>query len=192
MKIVEKRKLELLEHITNKYPTSLFSRMIKDLINEISPNSFIISFSCQAWQLIPNQKIMLEDVIDLSLLAQLSYNGLVHYLDLPDMYHHQTSLQKTYSLGQIQLGLIWLLSFVLQQSHQVFQKYNKLVDDNYFDQLSTYFEKIILNYSFQEVSKLDPDTKIRRQQLTKLLQKWDTLFYTNLLVFYYCLFVVFV
>lgn len=188
---------KLVNNFVKEYPESSITNVINHLINKLDHDSFIIYLSLQIWEFSDSKPpwLQLEDIIDISILGQLSYETYMMFLNMPDIYDYQNDILKKFSLAQIQLATIWMTSYLMKEMTRCIYKWqskemSKEVKNNLME-LGYYFQSRIISQQYQMDSfgKLDNDIQSRRTQIKTIIEKWDRYFYSELLYFYFCLFV---
>lgn len=189
-KIIYDRIDIMIQNFVNKYPKSFSTNIINDMMDKLEPTNAIIRFSIKIWQLNPSQILSLNDIIDISILFQLSYETYLLFIDMPDMCNY-SNLGQT----QIQLSIIWLSAFLMSQSTDIIYKLQKKHknnnDANFFTKIGNNFQEIIMNHhnhinTFQELST---DLIKRRYQIMNMVKTHDKLFYQELIFFMFCILV---
>lgn len=184
---------KLASNLVDKYPSVFASNIVFSILEDISQYSFIIQLSRFIWELNPHPVITLADLLDISLLIQLSYEAFLVFLNMPDMcnYDHMDN----FNLYQVQLTLIWITSFISEEIVVLFQKLEPKMksktDKLLWIALGKHCQQHLIKHDWfsDAVSSLDEDLVPRRQQLFNLITNWDNVFYKHLILFMMSLFV---
>lgn len=183
---------KLFNKFTDEYPMSYASEMLCCMFDDLSANNFIINLCLEIWKFTPSSILTYEELLDACILAQLSYNIHLLFLNLPDMCDYPSEWMKQFKLNQIQLGIIWLTSFVIQESTEMVSEWqNKDTDKTFLKELAVYYRnKIINRHRMIYFEGLDNNIVKRRNDVADVLFKLDNEFYSELLYFFNVLCVV--
>ena len=96
----------LFNKFTDEYPVSYASKMLSCMFDDLYNDNFIIRLCLEIWKLTPSNILTYEELLDASILAQLSYNIHLLFLNLPDMCDYPSEWTKQFKLSQIQLVTI--------------------------------------------------------------------------------------
>ena len=175
----------LINIFVDEYPKSFSTGVINNMIDNLSPNSFIIKLSIKIWNLTPSNILDLNDIIDIGILIQLSYDTYLLFMDIPDICDYSNDSQ--FNLAQIQLSIIWLSAFLMQQVTNMIHGWQiKNISENdkhFLYGMGKYFQERIINQHCQITTfqKLSDQLSERRNQFSKLLAYHDTIFYQELI-----------
>jgi len=193
-KIVYDRIDILTNNIANQYPKSFSTEIINNIIDNLTPESFIINFSLKIWELTPSNLLDINDLVDISLLVQLSYDTYLLFIDMPDICNYTSSIDG-FNLAQVQLSIIWFASFLMTQvSEQIFKWHRKNTDSDsrtFLINIGKYFQNRVMTQHFRAeyFQSLSNDLLERRNQIRYIIEKQDKIFYQELISFYFCFFV---
>lgn len=194
--IFNKKIDELITKFANEYPISYASEILCCMFDELNTNNFIIKLCTEIWKYTPSTILTYDEIMDASILAQLSYNTHLLFLSLPDICDYPSEWTKNFKLNQIQLGIIWLTAFIIQEATDMATKWedkdlDKDLDQNLLKELAVYYRnKIINRHKMLEFSGLSNLLNERRIDVSKILHKIDNDFYSELLYFFNVLCVV--
>ena len=183
---------KLFNKFTDEYPMSYASEMLCCMFDDLNANNFIINLCLEIWKFTPSNILTYDEVLDACILAQLSYNIHLLFLNLPDMCDYPSEWMREFKLNQIQLGIIWLTSFVVQESTEMVSGWqNKDIDKTLLRELALYYRnKIINRHRMIYFDKLDDNIVKRRHNIANILHTLDNEFYGELLYFFNVLCVV--
>jgi hypothetical protein len=194
--IFNKKIDELIIKFANEYPISYASEILCYMFDELNSNNFIIKLCNEIWKYTPSTILTYDELMDASILAQLSYNTHLLFLSLPDICDYPNEWTKNFKLNQIQLGIIWLTAFIIQEATEMATKWqdkdlDKDLDQNLLNELAVYYRnKIINRHKMVEFSGLSNLINDRRAHIAKILYKIDNEYYSELLYFFNVLCVV--
>lgn len=186
IELIDNRIEYLIDKFVNEYPKSYITDIMDEVITKLNTNDYIIQLCLKIWNLTPSSILTLDELIDASILAQLSYNTHLLFLSLPDMCAYGTS---QFQLNQLQLSIIWLTSFIIQEStDMVFRWQSKQLskkDKQLLTDISQHYKnKIIHKHRNLNYDKLSTQLSERRKQIAEKLSTLDNEFYVELLYFF--------
>lgn len=188
IELIDSRIEHLIDKFVDEYPKSYITDIMDDIISDLNTNDYIIQLCLQIWELTPSSILTLDELIDASILAQLSYNTHVLFISLPDMCDYSTY---QFQLNQLQLSIIWLTSFIIQESTDMIFRWQKKDlskrDKNLLKEIGIYYrDKIIARHRNLNYEKLSEHLIERRKQIGDKLLLLDNEFYREILYFFNC------
>lgn len=189
MKIIDNRIELFIDKFVKEYPISYITNIMDEVISELNNNNYIIHLCIKVWNLSPSSMLTFDELIDASILAQLSYNTYLLFLSLPDMCDYSGSWISKYKLNQIQLGIIWLSSFILQETSEMVYKWQikdiSKKDKQLLQDIGVHYKnRMIGKHKMLKYDKLSNQLVERRKQIAEKLKVLDNEFYVELLVFF--------
>lgn len=173
----------------SKYPESYVTNIMNVLLNELHFKNFLINLSIEIWKVTPSNILTLDEIIDAFILAQLSYNIHIVFLSLPDLCDYGSNLNKDFELSHIQLGIIWITAFIMDETTELTLKWK---DKNLSDKnkkliqelIVKYQQKIINTNNMISLSDINKDVKERRQVIGKYIYQMENELYREILMFF--------
>ena len=98
--IFNKKIDELIIKFANEYPISYASEILCYMFDELNSNNFIIKLCNEIWKYTPSTILTYDELMDASILAQLSYNTHLLFLSLPDICDYPNEWTKNFKLNQ--------------------------------------------------------------------------------------------
>jgi hypothetical protein len=186
---INKRIELLMSRFKSKYPESYVTNIMHILFNELQFKNFLINLSIEIWKVTPSNILTLDEVIDAFILAQLSYNIYTVFLNLPDLCDYTTKINQDFKLSEIQLGIIWITAFIMDESTNltVKWKHKELSNKNKIlirDLIVKYQEKIINKNNIISLYDTNKDIKQRRQIIGKYIYEMENELYKEVLMFF--------
>lgn len=184
----------LLNNFVNNYPQSYSTQIINNMIDNLNINNILIRFSIKVWQLTPIKLLNIDDIIDMSILAQLSYDTYLLFMDMPDICDYTSSVINGSTLPQIQLSIIWLTAFIMTETTDMIYRWQTKTNDydkDFIIKMGDYLQDKIMthNHQISNFKKLSSDIHERRIQVMTLINEQDKEFYQEIISFLFCLFV---
>jgi hypothetical protein len=187
--LISKRIEILISRFKSKYPESYVTNIIHILFNELHFKNFLVNLSIEIWKITPSNILTLDEIIDSFILAQLSYNINTVFLNLPDLCDYGTNLNQYFELSHIQLGIIWITAFIMDETTELTLKWKdkKLSDENkkLIEELIVKYQRRIINTNNMiSLSDTNKDVKERRQIIGKYVYQMENELYREILMFF--------